>query len=132
MAFETELVAFLLEEELAHDPVPNVTILTFPVFDDGVHVAHRKIFLDEFLVAVQALLSLELPFLCLGRRCQERKSDAAAKQGHSDAHCAMRSVHVRHCYANSKRFFSCDPSREKAPGSPPAQSSSPVTKILVS
>ena len=41
VAFMTDLVAIFLEEHLANDPVPEVTILTFPVLHHIVHVPAR-------------------------------------------------------------------------------------------
>jgi hypothetical protein len=88
MAVVTECVAFLLEKELADDPVPKVTILALAIFDDSMNVLHRKILLDELLVAVQALLALELSLLGVGGYREERENDDAAKEGQSDSRCA--------------------------------------------
>ena len=88
MAAITELVPVLLENELRHKAVPKVALLTLSLVDHGVDVAHRKIFFDEFLVTVEALLSLELPLLGVGRRCKAQCEHDAAKNSHPDEGCA--------------------------------------------
>jgi hypothetical protein len=87
MAAITELVPVLLENEFGHNPVSNVALFTFSVVDHGVNVAHRKIFFDKFLVTVEALLSLELPLLGIGRRCKAQGEHDAAQNSHPDESC---------------------------------------------
>jgi hypothetical protein len=88
MAGITELVPVLLENEFGHNPVPNVALLTLSLLDHCVDVAHRKILFDELLVTVEALLSLELPLLGVGRRCKAQCERHAAKDSHPNEGCA--------------------------------------------
>ncbi len=89
MAFVTELVAFLLQDELADDPVVEVAVEALPIFDHFVDVAHREILLDELLVAVEAILLLELPLLRLGGRRRTQQDDNGAQEGRRDSRCVM-------------------------------------------
>jgi hypothetical protein len=65
-----------------------VALLTLSLLDHGVDVAHREVFFDKFLMTVEALLSLELPLLGVGRRCKAQGEHDAAKNSHPDEGCA--------------------------------------------
>ena len=110
MAFMTDLVSLLLEEKRAHDPVPKVTILTFPVLHDPVHILHRKVLLDEFLVAVQTFLAFELPLLGIGRGRKAQERDAARKNPHPDQRRALLHIYGRHSRTQNRTNFTDDPS----------------------
>jgi hypothetical protein len=110
VAFMTDLVSLFLEEELRHDPVPKVAILTFPILHDLVHVLHREILLDEFLMTVQALLSLEFPLFRIRRIRGEEKRDAAAEYGQPEERCVLLARYGQHRRAQCRMFFADDPS----------------------
>jgi hypothetical protein len=63
VAFMTDSVALLLQEELSDNAVSKMAIFTIAVLDDFVNVRHRRILLDPFFVAIQAFFALEFALL---------------------------------------------------------------------
>ena len=87
VALIAELVPLLLENEFSHDPMPKVTSLTLAVIDHRMNIAHRKVFFKKVLVTIEALLSLELALLGVGRRCKAQREHDAAKNSHPNQGC---------------------------------------------
>jgi hypothetical protein len=65
VAFITDLIALLLQEELADYAVSKMATFAFWVIGDFVDVRHRRILLDPFFVAVQAFFAFEFALLCM-------------------------------------------------------------------
>jgi hypothetical protein len=63
VAFITDRVALLLQEELADNAVSKMAIFAFSVLGGFVDVRHRRILLDPFFVAVQAFFAFEFALL---------------------------------------------------------------------
>jgi hypothetical protein len=63
VAFITDPVALLLQEELADNAVPKMAIFALSVFGGFVDIRHRRILLDVFFVTVQAFFAFEFALL---------------------------------------------------------------------
>jgi hypothetical protein len=129
VALITELVALLLEQKLAHDSVPKVTLLALLVVDDLVNIAHGEVLFDELLVTIEALFPLESSLLCVGWRREAQEDEAATKEHHSDDRRPAFGVCSQHVVANRRIF---EESIIVTVSLTRRQSSSPMTKILVS
>ena len=57
VAFQADLVAVFLEQQLGHPSMPEVAVLTFFLLDDRKQILLRKILRFKFCVAVQTLLA---------------------------------------------------------------------------
>jgi hypothetical protein len=86
VAFITDLVALLLQEELADNAVSKMAIFALSVLEDFVNVRHRKVLLDGFCVAIQAVFALEFALLRMRRGREARQRDAEAEQARPRAH----------------------------------------------
>jgi hypothetical protein len=60
VAGHAELVAFFFQKQLGQYPVPQMAILAFLFFDDGVHIFLGKVFAFKIGMTIKALLSGEL------------------------------------------------------------------------
>jgi hypothetical protein len=67
VAFVTDRVALLLQEELADDAVSKMAAFALSVLGGFVDVRHRKILLDPFFVTVQAFFAFEFALLRMRR-----------------------------------------------------------------
>src|SRR5262249_47115273 len=79
VARQAQLVPGLLEEEPGDDPVPQVAGLAVTVLDRGMEVLAGEDVLREVLVAVQALLALELTLLGEGVAAGEDQDRGAGQ-----------------------------------------------------
>ncbi len=75
------LVTLFLQDKLGHNPVFEMTILTFFFFDHGMYIFHGKILPGKFRVAIKAVLLGE-PHLSdgVGRLPGKEKPTPAQKQ----------------------------------------------------
>lgn len=66
VAGETDLVSFLLEQELRNHTMPQVAVLALSLLDHGVDILHAHVFVHKFLVAVKTFPSGKprLPLRC--------------------------------------------------------------------
>jgi len=78
VAFITNVVALLLEEELSDDTVSKVAIFALLVLGGFVGIRHRRILLDVLFVAIQAFFAFEFAFLRMRRGGKARQRDAEA------------------------------------------------------
>ena len=102
VAFVTDLVALLLEQKLAHNSMPKVAVFAFSVLDHSVEVWHGEVLLAEFLVTVQALLTLEFPLLRVGRGDEAQEDDTAAEEGHPNQRCSTLRMCSQHFFADRR------------------------------
>jgi len=86
VAFMTDRVALLLQEEFADDAVSKMAIFASSVVDDLVSVRHRRILLDPFFVTIQAFFAFEFALLRMRRGCEARQRDAEAEEDYPRAH----------------------------------------------
>jgi hypothetical protein len=63
VAFMTDRVALLLQQELSDNAVSKMAIFALSVLGGFVDVRHRRILLDPFFVAVQAFFAFEFALL---------------------------------------------------------------------
>jgi hypothetical protein len=84
VAFVAELIPIPLEKQLPDDPVTEVAVLALPVLDDLVDVVFGHVLFNELVVAVQAILLLELSPLRIGRGRKREQEEAAARDRHPD------------------------------------------------
>ena len=61
MARITNLIPFFLEESFWNQPMPQVAVLAFFLFDDWMHILHPKILIGKLLVAIQTLFLRKPP-----------------------------------------------------------------------
>jgi hypothetical protein len=62
VAGKTKLIAFSFQQQLGHNAVTQVAVLTFFFLDHRMHIRHREIFGGKIGVAVQTFLALKLEF----------------------------------------------------------------------
>jgi hypothetical protein len=104
VAFIAELVPLPLEKRLPDESVTEVAFLALPVLDDLVDVVLGQVLFNELVVAVQALLLLELPLLRIGRRRKREQEGAAARDRHPDEHGSADRARVQHPIAELRGF----------------------------
>jgi hypothetical protein len=78
VTFETDLVAFLLQQELTHNAVSKVAIFALAILHDFVNIRHRKILPDVFFVTIQTFFAFEFSLLRVRRGREARQRDAEA------------------------------------------------------
>jgi hypothetical protein len=61
MARITNLIPFFLKENFGNQPMPQVAVLTFFLFDDWMHILHSQILIGKLFVAIQALFLRKPP-----------------------------------------------------------------------
>jgi hypothetical protein len=86
VAFITDLVALLLQEELSDDAVSKVAIFALPILGGFVNIRHRSILLDVFFVTIQAFFAFEFALLRIRRGREARQRDAKAEEARPRAY----------------------------------------------
>ena len=79
MAGIADLIPLFLQEEFWNHPMPEVTVLAFLLFDNGVDTLHSEVLIRKFLVAVEAILPRKPPFATRGL-CSSSKGPGCGRR----------------------------------------------------